>query len=67
MLLLCDLLSPIALTTTFSKAQESCATVWIYSDVLDKGSPVQIGDLSGSSAIQALVCLLHRKHLEVGS
>ena len=40
-----DLLRPIALTSTLSKAQESYATEWIYEDVKNQISEFQFGGL----------------------
>ena len=59
---LLDLLRPIALTSTLSKVQESYATKWIYEDVPDKISEFQFGGLPGTSAVQALIYLLHKWH-----
>ena len=57
-----DLLRPIALTSTFSKVQESYATEWIYEDVKDQISEFQFGGLPGTSTLQALIYLLHKWH-----
>ena len=54
-----DLLRPIALTSTLSKIQESYATEWIYEDVKDEISEFQFGGLPGTSAVQALIYLMH--------
>ncbi len=58
-----DLLRPIALTSTLSKVRESYATEWIYEDVRDKISEFQFGGLPGTSAVEALIYLLHKWHL----
>ena len=58
-----DLLRPIALTSTLSKIQESYATEWIYEDVKDEISEFQFGGLPGTSAVQALIYLMHKWHL----
>ena len=57
-----DLLRPIALTSTLSKVQESYATEWIYEDFRNKISEFQFGGVPGTSAVQALIYLLHKWH-----
>ena len=58
-----DFLRPIALTSTLSNVQESYAIEWIDEDTYGKISDCQFGGLPGTSAIQALVYLLHKWHM----
>lgn len=52
-------LRPVSLTCVLSKLQESYAVEWILEDVRNKISESQFGGLAGSSAIRALVYLVH--------
>ena len=52
-------LRPIALTSIFSKIQESFSVEWMTQDVLPNVTPSQYGGLAGSSTTLALLNLLH--------
>jgi hypothetical protein len=52
-------LRPIALTSIFSKIQESFVVQWMMEDISSNISPAQYGGLPGSSTILALLNLLH--------
>ena len=52
-------LRPISLTSVLSKVQESYAVEWILEDVQEEISVSQFGGLAGSSAVLALVYLVH--------
>ena len=56
-------LRPIALSSTFSKLQESYAVEWILNDTKDKFSESQFGGLAGMSAVLALISQLHKWYL----
>ena len=51
---------PISLTSYLSKMQESYVVEWLYEDIKHKITESQFGGLPGSSAVMALVNLVHR-------
>ena len=53
-------LRPIALTSVISKLQESYVVKWINEDVEGKISKAQYGGQPGSSAVLALIYLVHK-------
>ena len=54
-----EALRPIALTSIFSKIQESFAVEWMMEDISPVISPAQYGGLPGLSTTHALLNLLH--------
>ena len=58
-----DELRPIALTSVLSKLQESYVVSWLKEDIHGKIAEVQYGGRSGSSAILALINLVHKWHV----
>jgi hypothetical protein len=54
-----EALRPIALTSIFSKIQESFVVEWMMEDISSNISPAQYGGLPGSSTILALLNLVH--------
>jgi hypothetical protein len=56
-------LRPISLTSVLSKIQESYAIEWINQDVGANVNECQYGGLPGSSAVLALVNLIHKWYL----
>ena len=64
-----ETLRPIALTSIFSKIQESFAVEWMMEDISPVISPAQYGGLPGLSTTHALLNLLHNwyKALEKSS
>ena len=55
-----DELRPIALTSVLSKLQESYVVSWLKEDIHEKITEAQYGGRSGSSAILALINLVHK-------
>ena len=55
-----DEIRPIALTSTISKIQESYVVDWMYDDIESKICKEQYGGVPRSSAVLALVHLLHK-------
>ena len=55
-----DDLRPISLTSTLSKIQESYVVDWMHEDIKDGICSEQYGGMHGSSAVLALVHLLHK-------
>ena len=55
-----DEIRPIALTSTISKIQESYVVDWMYDDIESKICKEQDGGVPRSSAVLALVHLLHK-------
>ena len=55
-----DEIRPIALTSTISKVQESYVVDWMYDDIESKICKEQYGGVPRSSAVLALVHLLHK-------
>ena len=55
-----DDLRPISLTNTLSKIQESYVVDWMHEDIKDGICSEQYGGVPGSSAVLALVHLLHK-------
>ena len=60
-------LRPISLTSVLSKVQESYAVEWIIEDVQKEISLFQFGGLAGSSAVLALVYLVHNWYQNMDS
>ena len=60
-------LRPISLTSVLSKVQESYAVEWILEDVQEEISLSQFGGLVGSSAVLALVYLVHNWYQNMDS
>ena len=60
-------LRPISLTSVLSKVQESYAIEWILEDVQEEISVSQFGGLAGSSAVLALVYLVHNWYKNMDS
>ena len=58
---------PIALTSIISKVQESYVVEWMYEDARNRISDSQFGGLPASSAVLALVKLLHKWYLAMDS
>ncbi len=58
-----DELRPIALTSAISKLKESYVVNWLYVDNNGKITEVQYGGQSGSSAVLALIYLVHKWHI----
>ena len=58
-----DELCPIALTSVLSKLQESYVVSWLKEDIHGKIMEAQYGGRSGSSAILALINLVHKWHV----
>ena len=58
-----DELRPIALTSVLSKLQESYVVSWFKEDIHGKITETQYGGRSGSSAILALIYLVHKWHV----
>ena len=57
----------ISLTSVLSKVQESYAVEWILEDVQEEISVSQFGGLTGSSAVLALVYLVHNWYKNMDS
>ena len=57
----------LSLTSVLSKVQESYAVEWIIEDVQEEISVSQFGGLAGSSAVLALVYLVHNWHKNMDS
>ena len=60
-------LRPISLTSVLSKVQESYAVEWTLENVQEEISVSQFGGLSGSSAVLALVYLVHNWYKNMDS
>ena len=60
-------LRPISLTSVLSKGQESYVVEWILENVQENISVSQFGGLGGSSAVLALVYLVHNWHKNMDS
>ena len=58
-----DELRPIALTSVLSKLYESYVVSWLKEDIHGKITEAQYGGRSGSSAILALINLVHKWHV----
>ena len=58
-----DELRPIALTSAISKLQESFIVNWLNEDINGKIMDAQYGGQSGSSAVLALIYLVHKWHM----